>query len=169
MDYLSQQVGIIFEILPGNIGDVDVKTGHDTSVPGKSNKNAGCYQTIYDAIPVIQSLCSGIEADISSQNIFLFWSESMETLDHLFTGFCLGARGFDSVPSLFQQGAAGNKEHESRNIAVIMGRIADMQGLKNALRSEKINCRCGKDYACIIASEFKQFCQVLEKNHEPRG
>lgn len=83
MDYLSQQVGIIFEILPGNIGDVDVKTGHDTSVPGKSNKNAGCYQTIYDAIPVIKSLCSGIEEDISSQNIFLFWSESMETLDHL--------------------------------------------------------------------------------------
>lgn len=62
-------------------------------------------------------------------------------------------------------GAVGNKEHEPRNIAVIMGRIADMQGLKEALRSEKINSCCGKDYACIIASEFKQFCQVLGKNH----
>ena len=165
MNDLSQQVGILFEILPGNICDVDVKPGHNASVQGMSNKNAGCYQTIYDAVPIIKSLCSSIEEDISKQNVFLFLSESMETLDHLFTGFCLGARGFDSVPNLFQQGAAGNKEHEPRNIAVIMGRIADMQGLKEALRSEKINSCCGKDYACIIASEFKQFCQVLGKNH----
>nr|WP_285605232.1 hypothetical protein [Akkermansia muciniphila] len=169
MDYLAQQVGILFEIIPGNIGDVDVKPGHNASIKGVPNKNAGCYQTIYDTIPIIKSLCAGIEEDISEKNIFLFWSESMETLDHLFTGFCLGVRGFDYIPNPFQQGASGKKEHVPRNIAVIMIRIADMQGLKNALRSEKINTCCGKDYACIIASEFKQFCQVLEKNHERRG
>lgn len=48
MDYLAQQVGILFEILPGNIGDVDVKPGHNASIKGEPNKNAGCYQTIYD-------------------------------------------------------------------------------------------------------------------------
>ena len=60
MDYLSQQVGILFEILPGNIGDVDVKPGHNASIKGEPNKNAGCYQTIYDAVPIIKSLCAGM-------------------------------------------------------------------------------------------------------------
>lgn len=167
MNTLSQQVGILFEILPGNICDVDVKPGHNASMQGVPNKNTGCYQTIYDAVPIIKSLCAGIEEDISEKNIFLFLSESMETLDPLFTGFCLGVRGFDCIPNPSQQGASGKKEHAPRNIAVIMSRIADMQGLKEALRSEKINTCCGKDYACIIASEFKQFCQVLEKIMNP--
>ena len=35
MNDLSQQVGILFEILPGNICDVDVKPGHNASVQGK--------------------------------------------------------------------------------------------------------------------------------------
>lgn len=161
MNDLSQQVGILFEILPGNICDVDVKPGHNASVQGMSNKNAGFYQTIYDAVPIIKSLCSSIEEDISKQNVFLFLSESMETLDHLFTGFCLGARGFDSVPNLFQQGAAGNKEHEPRNIAVIMGRIADMQDLK-VLRERPEN----RDQEATLEKPDRR---VLPARKAPRG
>lgn len=168
MNTLSQQVGILFEILPGNICDVDVKPGHNASIQGVPNKNAGCYQTIYDAVPIIKSLCAGIEEDISEKNIFLFLSESMETLDHLFTGFCLGVNGLDNLPDLAQKGAPGKEEQYSGKRAVIMICVANVEGLKEALRSEKIDACCGENYACVNARGFKQFPDILKNNHERR-